>query len=84
MFETYFTANVLEAAVEDTTIIIETFGEAAEDMAAVEEAIIEEAMVYVAIMIMATIATEMIIIIPSSSLPRVFNNIEMNHNPKNR
>ena len=83
MVEVDYTANVAEAAVEYATIIIETIVEAVEDMAAAAEAITKEDLVHVAIMIMATIATEMIIIIPESSLPRVFNNIEINHNPKN-
>ena len=60
---------------EDARIIIETIGEAAEDMDAEAEAINEEATVDVAIIIMATIVTEMIITIPARYLPRVVKKI---------
>ena len=67
MAEEHYSANVAEAAVEDSTIITETIGETAEDMEAVSEAITKEATVEVAMMIMETISTEMIIAMPASS-----------------
>ena len=73
-----------EVAVEAPTILVETVGEAAEDMSAAEETITEEVMVDVAIMIMATIEIETIIAMPASSQPWVVNKIEINRNPTNR
>ena len=57
MTEENYAANVTEAAVEASTIIIETIGESAEDMAAAAEAITKEATVDMEIIITETIAT---------------------------
>ena len=53
-------------------------------MAAAAEAITDEAMLDVTIIIMATIATEIIITMPDRYLSRVVKIIEINHNPTNR
>ena len=67
MAEAYYTANMLESFVEATTIIMEKIGEAAEDMETAAEKITKEVTMDVAIMIMETIVTEMIMSIPDSS-----------------
>ena len=53
-------------------------------MAATEEAITEEAIVDVAKMIMAKIATEIIIAMPSRYRTQMVKKIEINYNPTNR
>ena len=67
MVETYSTASVSEAVMEAATIIKETIGGDAENMDTEAEEITDMAMVDVVIIIMATIATEMITTIPASS-----------------
>ena len=69
MVETYSTASVSEAVMEAATIIKETIGGDAENMDTEAEEITDMAMVDVVIIIMATIATEMITTIPASSRP---------------